>query len=109
MLNQKSLKVHNICNRMIQARLQPINHDVMMCPLLFFLLFFLFLFRSYHHFFLTHSVSSELKKCTLCVLHKMSRHLSNGAMYAVEIIVDIRTWKLNNSMNQENASECNST
>ena len=39
----------------------------------------------------------------------MSSHMSKGAMYAVEIITDMSTSKLNNSMNQENASECNST
>ena len=94
---------------MTEATLQPINHVVMMCPLLFFLLFFLFLFRSYHNVFsLTHTVSSEVRPITMCTIQAtcISNYALEGAMCVICMRIENIPCKANYSMNQPNAGNC---
>ena len=88
-----------------------INHVVMGCCQLLLLLSVFFLFRFHHQVFtVTHTVSSELRQITKCIMYTvqtMSNYVfKGGAIGAVGVRIGKNPWTANYSMNQPNASDC---
>ena len=70
-----------------------------------------FLFRFHHQVFtVTHTVSSELRQITKCIMYAvqtMSNYVfKGGAIGAVGVRIGKNPWTANYSMNQPNASDC---
>ena len=88
-----------------------INHVVMGCCQVLLLLSVFFLFRFHHQVFIvTHTVSSELRQITKCIMYTV-QPMSNcvfkgGAIDAVGVRIGKNPWTANYSMNQPNASDC---